>query len=38
VTVTVSIGIAEGVRSRPDDLLRDADIASTGPRPPASET
>jgi diguanylate cyclase (GGDEF)-like protein len=27
VTVTVSIGIAEGVRSRPDDLLRDADIA-----------
>jgi diguanylate cyclase (GGDEF)-like protein len=27
VTVTASIGIAEGVRSHPEDLLRDADIA-----------
>ena len=27
ITVTASIGIAEGMRDNPDDLLRDADIA-----------
>ena len=32
LTVTASIGIAEGSRTEPEDLLRDADVPSIGPR------